>query len=110
MSKNAKIIQLVLLVAIVAAGIRLYFYFRDRQTAFAPEKKPEVALDPDYYVVPKKLHPQDLKDAKELARQPVWVKSGYQFTYYPYVGHADFDHAAGTLGPLEKLQISDVVL
>jgi hypothetical protein len=110
MSKNAKIIQLVLLVAIVAAGIRLYFYFRDRQAAFAPEKKPEVALDPDYYVTPKKLHPQDLKDAKELTRQPVWVRDGYRYAYYPYAGRSDFRQPAGTLGPLEKLAIKDVVL
>src|SRR5579862_9976975 len=110
MSKNAKIIQLVLFVAIVAAGIRLYFYFRDRQTALAPEKKAETALDPDYYVTPKKLHPQDLKDAKELTKQPVWVRDGYRYAYYPYAGRSDYDHAAGTLGPLEKLEIRDVVL
>jgi len=110
MSKTSKIVQIVLLVAIVAAAINLYLNFRSRGIQFVAPKTKAVALDPDYYVVPKKLHPQDLKDAKELARQPVWVKSGYQFTYYPYVGHADFDHAAGTLGPLEKLQISDVVL
>ena len=70
----------------------------------------EVALDPDYYVTPKKLHPQDLKDAKELTRQPVWVREGYRYTYYPYAGHSDFEHPAGTLGPIEKLDIKDVVL
>src|SRR5271165_2831426 len=110
MSKTAKIIQLVLLVAIVAAGIRLYFYFHDRQTGLVEEKKPEVALDPDYYVTPKKLHPQDLKDAKELTKQPVWVRDGYRYAYYPYSGRSDFDHPAGTLGPLEKLEIKNVVL
>jgi len=110
MSKTAKIVQLVLLVAIVAAGIRLYFYFRDRQTGLVEEKKPEVALDPDYYVTPKKLHPQDLKDAKELTKQPVWVRDGYRYAYYSYSGRSDFQHPAGTLGPLEKLNITDVVL
>ncbi len=110
MSKTAKIIQLVLLVAIVAAGIRLYFYFRDRQTGLVEEKKAEVALNPDYYVTPKKLHPQDLKDAKELTKQPVWVRDGYRYAYFPYSGHSDFEHDAGTLGPLEKLNIQDVVL
>lgn len=110
MSKTAKIVQLVLLVAIIAAGIRLYLYFRDRQTGLVEEKKPEVALDPDYYVIPKKLHPQDLKDAKELTKQPVWVRDGYRYAYFPYSSHIDFDHPAGTLGPLEKLNIRDVVL
>jgi hypothetical protein len=110
MSKSAKIIQLVLLVAIVAAGIRLYFAYRERRTGLVVEKKPEVALDPDYYVTPKKLHPQDLKDAQELTHQPVWVQSGYRYAYYPYAGHSDFEHPAGTLGPLEKLDIKSVVL
>jgi len=110
MSKTAKIIQLFLLVAIVAAGVRLYFYFRDRQTTIVEEKRPEVALDADYYVTPKKLHPQDLKDAKELEKQPVWVRDGYRYAYYPYSRHIDFDHPAGTLGPLEKLGIKDVLL
>jgi hypothetical protein len=110
MSKTSKIIQLVLLVAIVAAGINLYLTYRERRGGMEVAKKPQVALDPDYYVTPKKLHPQDLKDAKELIRQPVWVRDGYRFAYYPFNGHSDFDHAAGTLGPLEKLQINDVVL
>jgi hypothetical protein len=110
MSKTVKIAQVVVLLAIVAAGLRLYFYFRDRQTTFEPEKKTQTALDPDYYVVPKKLRPTDLKDARELTRQPVWVRDGYRYTYFPYAGHSDFDHPAGTLGPLEKLDIKDVVL
>ena len=110
MSKTSKIIQLVLLIAIVAAGVRVFFYFRQRQTAFEPEKKHEVALDPDYYVTPKKLRPHDLKDAKELTKQPVWVRDGYRYTYYPYSGRSDFEDPAGTLAPLEKLQIKDVVL
>jgi hypothetical protein len=110
MSKTSKIIQVVLLVAIVAAAINLFFYLRERRSGLAEPKKSEVALDPDYYVTPKKLHPQDLKDAKELTRQPVWIREGYRFTYYPYTGHTDFQHPAGTLGPIEKLDIKDVVI
>jgi hypothetical protein len=110
MSKTAKIIQAVLLVAIVAAGINLYLNYRQRHVQVGAPKHIEIALDPDYYVVPKKLRPQDLKDAKELTKQPVWVRDGYRYAYYPYNGHSDFDHAAGTLGPLEKLEIRDVVL
>src|ERR1700759_4035621 len=110
MSKTTRIIQIVLLVAIVAAGINLYFTMRERRTGLVAAKHPEVALDPDYYVTPKKLRPTDLKDAKELTRQPEWVRDGYRYTYYPYSGRSDYDHPAGTLGPLEKLQIKDVVL
>ncbi len=110
MSKRTRIIQIVVLVAILAAGINLYLTMRERRAGLAVAKPPEVALDPDYYVTPKKLHPQDLKDAKELTRQPVWVRDGYRYAYYPYAGHSDFEHPAGTLGPIEKLDIKDVVL
>jgi hypothetical protein len=111
MSKTSKIVQAVLLVAIAAAAINLYLNFRDRRIQLVAPKKTETAMDPDYYVVPKKLHPQDLKDAKELTKMPVWVRDGYRYAYYPVVrGHADFDKSAGTLGPLEKLQITNVVL
>jgi len=112
MSKTAKIIQLVLLVVIVAAGIRFYLYMRDRHAALvvAPQPKAERALDADAYVSPKKLHPQDLKDAKELTQQPAWVRAGYQIVYYPFNGHTDFAHQAGHLGPIEKLDIKDVVV
>lgn len=110
MSKTSKIIQAVLLVAIVAAGINLYLNFRERHIKFVAPKQTQTAMDPDYYVVPKKLHPQDLKDAKELTQQPVWVRDGYRYAYYSYDGRSDYDHPAGTLGPLEKLRIKDVVL
>ena len=110
MSKTTRIIQIVVLVAIVGAGINLYLTFRERRAGLTVTKQPEVALDPDYYVAPKKLHPQDLKDAKELTRQPVWVRDGYRYAYYPYAGHSDFEHPAGTLGPIEELNIKDVVL
>ena len=110
MSKTSKVIQIVILVAIGAAAINLYLVMRERRTGVTVAKQPEVALDPDYYITPKKLHPQDLKDAKELTKQPVWVRDGYRYTYYPYAGHSDYDHPAGTLGPIEKLEIKDVVL
>lgn len=73
-------------------------------------KKAKIAFNPDYYVTLKKLYPQNLKDAKELTQQPVWVREGYRFAYYPYASHTDFVHPAGTLGPIEKLNIKDVVV
>lgn len=112
MSKTARIIQLVLLVVIAAAGIHFYLYMRDRNTTLVVTSAPktEKLLDPDAYVLPKKLHPQDLQDAKELTKQPAWVRAGYQMVYYPFNGHTDFAHEAGRLGPIEKLDIKDVVV
>ncbi len=108
-------IQLVLAAAIVVAGGRAFIIYRARRaerTAEQRQQAKETGLNPDYYVTPKKLHPYDLKSARELTKQPVWVKEGYRYAYYPYDParrHADFKQQAGWLGPIEKLQIKDVV-
>lgn len=107
-------IQLLLIVAFCVAGLRLAYVFYQRHESQAkPAKQAPPPLQADYYVTPKKLHPYDLKSARELTQQPAWVRMGYAYTYYPYNSarrRADFNHPAGLLLPLEKLQIVDVVL
>jgi len=110
-------IQLALLFAIVVAGLRTgYILYHRHEDKLAEEKREQARnvgySNPDYYVSPKKLYPYDLKSAKQLTRQPVWVKEGYRYTYYRYdaASHkVDFSHGAGLLLPIEKLQIKDVV-
>ena len=109
-----KKIQIFLAAAILIAGARTAYivYQRHQERKEAEQPKPQPPLNADYYVYPKKLHPHDLKSARELTQQPVWVQVGYGNTYYPYnpARHkADFAHEAGTLGPIQKLQITDVV-
>ena len=105
-------IQLVLAFALLVAGIRVAYVFYARRTGkVEDEKKAAPPLNADYYVIPKKLYPYDLKSAKQLTQQPVWVKEGYRYTFYPYdpaTHHADFAHEAGTLLPIERLDIKDV--
>lgn len=63
-------------------------------------------------MVPEKLHPYDLKSAKQLTRQPAWVKVGYSISYYPYEAaqhRVEFSHEQGQLLPLEKLDVKNVV-
>jgi hypothetical protein len=107
-------LQIVLLAGIVIAGGRAAYVVYEHHEARKEEEKPKVeaALNPDYYVNPKKLHAYDLKTAKQLAQQPAWIKVGYYHTYYPYNAAAhktDFAHEVGTLTPLQKLDITDVV-
>src|SRR4051794_39660721 len=92
-----KKIQLVLIAAFLLAGARAAYIFYERRSEQAIEAKKKEAppLNPDYYVSPKKLYPYDLKSAKQLTKQPVWVKEGYRYTYYPYnpaTHHSDFAH------------------
>ena len=109
-----KRIQLILLFFILAAGVRIAFIFYQRHEYNVRQlNKPQAPpLNPDYYVTPEKLYLYDLKTAKQLTKQPVWVKVGYSITYYPSgaaTHHVDFSHEAGLLTPLEKLQIKDVI-
>lgn len=107
-------LQILLVAAIMFAGVRAAYIVYERHEAMKEETKPklESAMNADNYVTPKRLRPYDLKSARQLTEQPVWVKVGYQLTYYPYDRQrrkADFGHPAGTLPPLQKLSVQDVV-
>ena len=109
-----KKLQVVLLLGILIAGTRAAYIVYERQEAMKEDAAPKghLVLKADSYVTPRKLRPYDLKSARQLTAQPVWVKVGYYHTYYPYYAAArktDFAHEAGTLGPLQKLEIKDVV-
>ena len=118
MSEEAKQrIQIALALAVVVAGVRAgYILYERHEDNLAAQKQAEAKKigysNADYYVVPKKLYPFDLKSAKQLTEQPVWVKEGYRYTYYrfvPVVKSVDFSHEAGLLGPIERLEIKDVM-
>jgi hypothetical protein len=103
-----------LVVATARAGY--IFYQRHQDRLAAERQKQALAIgysNPDYYVNPKKLYPYDLKSAKQLTQQPVWVKEGYRYMYYPYdpaTKRVDFKHETGLLGPIERVAVTDVVM
>jgi len=109
-------IQWALAITLAVVGVRaayiLYERYSERAEEAAQASKKAPPLNPDYYVVPKKLYPTDLKSAKQLTQQPVWVKEGYHHTYYPYdpARHrTDFSRELGLLLPIQKLEVKDVV-
>src|SRR6202047_2894264 len=80
-------LRLALTLAVVVAGLRAgYILYQRHEEYLAAEKQKQAKnagySNPDYYVAPKKLHPYDLKSAKMLTEQQVWVKAGYWDTYY----------------------------
>jgi hypothetical protein len=118
MSPEAKQrLQLALLLGVVVATLRAgYILYERHEDKVAADKQKQAQnvgySNPDSYVSPKKLYPYDLKSARQLTQQPVWVKEGYRYTYYPYDSarkQVDFAHDGGLLLPIEKLAITDVV-
>jgi hypothetical protein len=115
--ETKKKIQLLLgLVLVVTAARTGYIFYQRHQDYLAAEKQKQAQnagySDPDLYVNPKKLYPYDLQSAKQLTQQPVWVREGYHYAYYPYdaaTKRVDFKHETGLLGPIEELHITDVV-
>ncbi len=76
--------------AIALAAARAgYILYQRHVTKIEEAKKQGPPLNPDYYVIPKKLYPYDLKSVQQLTKQPVWVKEGYRYTYYPYDASSD---------------------
>jgi hypothetical protein len=119
MTEDAKKkIQVALALGIVVAGARTGFIlYRNHQDYVAAQKQVAAKnagyANQEYYVTPKKLYPYDLKSAQQLTQQPVWVKEGYRYTYYryvPVVKSVDFAHEAGLLGPLERVEMKDVIV
>jgi hypothetical protein len=112
-----KRVQLALLAALAVASIRAgYIFYQRHEDRLAVERQKQAHevgySNPDYYVSPKKLYPYDVKSAKQLTQQPVWVKEGYRYAYYRYdtaSKRVEFGHETGLLGPIEKLAITDVV-
>ena len=110
-------VQLALLAALAVASIRAgYIFYQRHEDRLAAERQKQARdvgySNPDYYVSPKKLYPYDVKSAKQLTQQPVWVKEGYRYAFYRYdpaSKRVEFAHEAGILGPIEKLAIIDVV-
>ena len=115
-----KRVQMVLVAAMVLVAGRTgwIFYARRAEAREAVQQEQQRqrkkdTLDADYYVTPRKLYAYDLAGAQELTKSPVWVRIGYGTFYYPFdpsTKHAAFARDAGLLAPLEKIQITSVVL
>ena len=98
--------------AIVTLRAAIIFYGRYTERNAAADKPVEQPLNPDSYVVPRKLHAYDLKSARELVGRPVWVQEGYRSAYFscePARLRCDFRKQAGLLGPIQRLEVKDVI-
>jgi hypothetical protein len=108
--------QITLGIFVVIALIRVGFIFYDRMhepEAHKEQPTSSYKVTLDDYVTPHKLFPWDVKSAHDqLAGKTAWVKVGNQVPYYAYrasTRSVDATKRAGLLGPLEKVEITDVI-
>jgi hypothetical protein len=106
-------VQISLVVLLLLATARVAYIYHERRSAPVARQRDDGgrALSSDEYVYPKKFYAYDLRSAKALVGQSVWVKQGYGNLVYPIAnGHADLSQGITSLLPIEQLKIIDVAL
>jgi hypothetical protein len=99
------------LIVTAAAGLRLYFVFRERQNPGILRQGPaEPKLTQDQLAVVRHLYLVSFDQAKQLEGTTVWIKAGYSLPYYPYAGgQVEFARSPGVLPAAEKLAVSKLI-
>lgn len=98
------------IVGILAIGARVGMIYRERHEAAKPAEKVEAKMDPDDLVFLKQMHPDSLKDEKDLVGKTLWVSAGGQMDYYAYAAHkVDASKSAGLLLGAEPLLVKDAI-
>jgi hypothetical protein len=97
-------------VLLLAVGVRVGLIYHERHEAEKPAEKVESKIDPDDLVFLKQMHPDSMKDMKDLIGKTLWVSAGGQMDYYPYAAHKiDSSKSAGILLGAEPLIVKDAI-
>jgi len=98
------------IIFVLAIGVRVGLIYRERHEAEKPVEKVEAKMDPDNLVFLKQMHPDSLKDEKDLIGKTLWVAAGSQLDYYPYTAHKiDVSKSSGVLLGVEPLVVKDAI-
>ncbi|MBI2682235.1 MAG: hypothetical protein HYX26_03310 [Acidobacteriales bacterium] len=110
-------VQITLAVFFVLAAARVGYIFYERSQAKVPAAREDPTLihntlTRDDMVYERPFYGYDLSSTRaKLKGATVWVKTGHYYAYFPYgPGGVERRREAGVLGPLEVLEIRDVVL
>ncbi len=111
LSKRAKrrIIWAAVLIALLALRVGWMLY--DRSRPVTPKKTASKKIQRDYLVRLPRFYISTLEGAKGLVGKPIWVKKGFQLSYFP-VGKGGKSRAGGGAGrllALEELVVREVV-
>jgi len=113
MGDYKKIIQAVLLLGILAIGLRVYFLWRERHTPTTmPQQREPAGYKPtaDDYTYLRQIHPEVPKDFEVLLGKTIWTSIADQLPYFPVIGsHADYAQQVGVLRGAAPLAVGAIL-
>lgn len=109
--KPWKLALITTLLTLAIGGTYLYTVWRHRQDpgelgrSIARQKKAQ-----NEQAVVRTIAPVHFEDTLALQGKSVWMKNGNTISYYPYAGgRVNFSKAAGTVPPLQRLDIKKII-
>ena len=99
-------------IMLVVVAVRVYFVVKARRDAqvVRVNEGPALGLTQDDYIVPRKMYPHTLADARALDGKPMWVFAGNQMDFYPATAtRVNFAKSAGLLQGAEQLQVVNFI-
>jgi len=97
-------------VLVLAVAVRVGLIYRERHEDAKPVETAQPKMNPDDLVFLKQMHPDSMKDIRELIGKTLWVSAGGQMDYYSVAGHKiDFAKSQGLLLGAEPIVVKDAI-
>jgi hypothetical protein len=108
-----KITQVILVLGVLAVGLRVYFIYRERHEPMVVKKAADTGgYQPtvDDYTYLKQMHPEAPKDLLPLVGQTVWANIADQLPYFPVSGKTvNYSKQVGVLRGATPLAVKGVL-
>lgn len=113
-SNTKKLVFAFTAIMLLVVAVRVYFVIKQRhdaQIAHVDENAgPSHNLSQDDYIVPRKLYPHTMADARALNGKPIWAFAGNQLDFYPATAaHVNLAKSAGLLKGAEPLEVVNFI-
>lgn len=99
-------------IMLLVVGLRVYFVVKARHDSQVVHQDagPSLGLTQDDYIVPRKIYPHTLADARALDGKSIWVFAGNQMNFYPATpSRVNFSKAAGLLQGADPLEVVNFI-
>ena len=111
-SNTKKLVFAFTAIMLLVVGLRVYFVVKSRHDAQVVHEDagPSLGLSQDDYIIPKKMYPHTMADAKALDGKTIWVFAGNQMDYYPATAQrVNYAKSAGLLLGAEPLDVVNFI-